>query len=128
MPRNCLSVFDHFVRLALKGLTISDRRISHVGFTHFWILSSSEKKKVIKMKGIPFTNCAKHLTYLLKCFNFGSSIVAKISWKNWKRRWFNVLVRFYRISRKYMKILSHDKEYLGKLLNNKINRITSSTL
>ena len=27
MPRNCLSVFDHFVKLALKGLTTFDLEI-----------------------------------------------------------------------------------------------------
>ena len=29
LPTNCLSLFDHFVGLALKGLTLSFQKISH---------------------------------------------------------------------------------------------------
>ena len=34
LPTNCLSVFDHFVKLALKGLSLLDVLLANIG--DFW--------------------------------------------------------------------------------------------
>ena len=53
LPKNCLSVFDHFVKLALKGLPVflSNRRILSLNkLLEFLVTDSSEKEFYIFSK------------------------------------------------------------------------------
>ena len=49
LPTNCLSVFDHFVTLALKGLTLQQSVFPHIGIGQ--LITSANKSTGFYMNG-----------------------------------------------------------------------------
>ena len=50
LPSNCLSVFDHFVKLALKGLILSDNSLQSKLYTNRKLISTNKKYQRIHYK------------------------------------------------------------------------------